>query len=58
MGGVSYITNDAQHSLEYENGYFKLHGAGGFHISDLKSVSVANIISGIKREQIDLLYQS
>ena len=58
MGGVSYITNNAQHSLEYENGYFQLHGAGGFHISDLKSVSVANIISGIKREQIDLLYQS
>ena len=49
MGGVSYITNDAQHSLEYENGCFQLHGAGGFHISDLKSVSVANIISGIER---------
>ena len=32
-GGVSYITNDAQHSLEYENGFFQLHGAGGFHIS-------------------------
>ncbi len=48
-GGVSYITNDAQHSLEYENGFFQLHGAGGFHISDLKSVSVANIISGIER---------
>ena len=58
MGGVSYITNGAQHSLEYENGHFQLHGAGGFDILDLKSVSVANIISGIKREQIDLLYQS
>ena len=49
MGGVSYITNGDQHSLEYENGYFTLHGGGGFHISDLESVSVASIISGIDR---------
>ena len=51
MGGVSYITNGDQHSLEYENGDFTLHGAGSFHISDLKSLSVANIISGIERER-------
>lgn len=46
--GVSYITDGEQHSLEYENGYFEVHGSGGFHIVDLKSVSVENIISGIK----------
>ena len=49
MGGVSYITNGDQHSLEYENGHFQLHGAGSFNISDLKSVSAANIISEIQR---------
>ena len=58
MGGVSYITKGAQHSLEYENGYFKLHAGGSFDILDLKSVSVANIISGIERVRSDPGLQS
>ena len=49
MGGVNYITNGRQHSLEYENGDFTLHGGGGFHILGLESVTVASIISGIDR---------
>ena len=52
LGGVSYITNGDQNSLEYENGHFQLHGAGGFDILDLDSVSVANVITAIERVRL------
>ncbi len=34
-GGVSWVTEDEQHAIEYTNGHMQVHGAGHFYLHEL-----------------------
>ena len=42
-GGVSYMTENKQHSFSYENGFFQVDGAGSFDLPDLESIDVVEL---------------
>ena len=47
-GGVNYLTNGRQNSMEYENGHFEVHSKGSFRIES-EQYNISDIYSSIKK---------
>lgn len=42
-GGVSYMTENKQHSFYFENGFFQVDGAGSFYLPDLEPIDAVEL---------------
>ena len=47
-GGVSFLTDKRQHSIEYENGYLVVHNHGAFRIES-DSYELETLINAMKK---------